>query len=268
MIKIAIHGVPRSGTTWLGSIFDSSTNVAYRFQPLFSYTHKSLLDDKSSKEKINRFFNDILNTNDEFVLQKEAIKKGLVPEFKKENITHIVYKEVRYHHILQNLLDKDPYIKVIGMVRNPKSVIASWYLAPKEFRKEEWNILEEWEHAKKKNLNRKEEFNGYLKWKEAVLMFLELKKMYPDRFYLLKYDELLKNTYSVTERLFAFCQIELKEQTINFIHESKKIDKSGDAYAVYRKNQTDDKWRTTLPQEIIDEIDMDLKGTHLDQFNK
>ena len=47
LVKVAIHGVPRSGTTWLGSIFDSSPNVIYRNQPLFSYAFKSYLSEHS-----------------------------------------------------------------------------------------------------------------------------------------------------------------------------------------------------------------------------
>ena len=264
--KIALHGVPRSGTTWLGSILDSSPNVAYRFQPLFSYGHKSFLNENSSIDDINIFFENILNTNDDFVLQKDAIKKGLVPAFKKENITHIVYKEVRYHHIIQNLLEKDNNIKVIGIVRNPKSVISSWYNAPKEFKKDEWNLMEEWKYANKKNLNRKEEFNGYIKWKEVANLFLQLKENYPDRFLLVKYDTLLNETINTINELFDFCRLELTGQTMDFINDSQKKDFSKDAYAVYRSNQTDDKWKTSLPQEIIKEIDKDLSGTILEKF--
>lgn len=40
MHKIAIHSVPRSGSTWLGEILNSSANVKYCFQPLFSYKFK------------------------------------------------------------------------------------------------------------------------------------------------------------------------------------------------------------------------------------
>ena len=268
MIKIAIHGVPRSGTTWLGSIFDSSPNVAYRYQPLFSYTHKSFLDENSSSEKIDLFFNNILNSNDDFVMQKEAIKNGLVPIFEKKNITHIVYKEVRYHHILHNLLEKDKNIKIIGIVRNPKSVLSSWYNAPKEFKKSEWNLNEEWEFAPKKNQNRKEEFNGYHKWKEVTENFLFLKKRFGDRFYLLKYKDLLDDTINVVNELFNFCDLPITKQTLDFIHQSQQFDKSHEAYSVFRSNQTDDKWKNILPEDIIKKIDDDLTGSVLEQFNK
>lgn len=42
----------------------------------------------------------INKSNDDFILQKEGKKIGHIPNFNKENITHIVYKEARYHHIL------------------------------------------------------------------------------------------------------------------------------------------------------------------------
>jgi len=71
MENAAIFGVPRSGTSWLGQIFNSSPNVAYRFQPLFSYAFKSRLNEHSTADDIENFSRDILNTSDEFVTQKK-----------------------------------------------------------------------------------------------------------------------------------------------------------------------------------------------------
>ena len=57
---ISINGVPRSGTSWLGQIINSSPDVAFRFQPLFSYTHKGALREDSSVMEIMKFYGDIL----------------------------------------------------------------------------------------------------------------------------------------------------------------------------------------------------------------
>ncbi|MFW6272216.1 MAG: sulfotransferase domain-containing protein [bacterium] len=267
MKKIAIHSVPRSGSTWLGSILDSSPKVAYRFQPLFSYTHKSQLSESSSAEDIQKFFDDILNTDDDFVLQKEAIYKNLVPTFTKSTITHLVYKEVRYHNILKNLLKKDKEIKVLGIVRNPMAVINSWLNAPKEFKKElGWKVMEEWRYAPKKNLEKPEEFNGYEKWKEVAYLFEKLKNIYPDRFYLVKYDDLLKNTLNMVKDLFSFCELELEEQTIDFINKSKNIDKSNEKYSVYRTKYSDNQWENELPKEIVSEIRKDISKSSLSKY--
>lgn len=267
--RIAIHSVPRSGSTWLGSIFDSSPEVVFRFQPLFSYGHKGQITSNSSKEEIDNFFVDILNTNDEFVLQKEAKEKGIIPTFEKEKISTIVYKEVRYHHILKNLLENDKDIFVIGIVRNPLSVINSWLKAPKEFRKDlGWKELDEWRYAKKKNQNRVEEFNGYEKWKEVAKLFIQLKEQYPKRFYLLKYQQLLKNTEYEVKKIFNFCNLRYTKQTEHFINTSSKFDKSSDAYSVFRSKQTDDKWKKELNPLIVQEIKHDLKGMLLEEYLK
>jgi len=268
MKKIALHSAPRSGSTWIGSILDSSPNVAYRFQPLFSYSHKNQLNENSSKQEIEFFFQDILATKDDFVLQQEYISRGRVPLFVKKEITHIAYKEVRYHHILENLLKKGEDIKIIGLIRNPLSVINSWLGASKEFKKElGWKESEEWRFAPKKNLGKVEEFHGYEKWKEVALLFHKLKDEFPDRFYLLRYDFILKDTFTEVEKLFDFLDLQISEQTINFIEKSLNTE-NNDAYSVFRKNQTDNKWENNLPEYITDFIKRDIENTELQNYIK
>ena len=268
MQYICIHGVPRSGTSWVGAILDSSENVAYRHQPLFSYAFKSYLSEKSSNFEIRNFFNLIKESDDEFIQQKEGKVKGHIPVFNKKDITHVIYKEARYHNILLNLLNQDKTIKVIGIVRNPKSVINSWYNASKEFKKDEWDLLQEWRNAGHKNQGRIEEFYGYNKWKEATRLFLSLKAKYPERFFLMKYKEILVRTHEITKDLFHFCGIDYSEQTARFIDQSKSLDLSGDEYSVFRLNQKDDKWKNNLPEIIIKSIDRDIVGTELEIFNE
>jgi len=266
--RIAIHSVPRSGSTWLGEIFNSNEHTNFKHQPLFSYAFKGILTDNSPKEEILDFFYAIANSDDEYINQYQQRQEGIVPTFvKKKPSEFIVYKEVRYHNIIENLLKKDNEIKVVGLVRNPMSVISSWIKAPKEFRKgEDWNELEEWRYAEKKNLNKPEEFFGYGKWKEVTLLFEKLKHEYPDRFYLLKYGELLNKTQEKVAKLFTFCGMILTKQTIDFINDSSTTDKSNDAYSVYRKKQTDDKWKSELNPEIARLILKDLKDNNLEDY--
>lgn len=264
--KVAIHGVPRSGTSWLGAIMDSSEKVIYRNQPLFSYAFKSFLDENASAQCIDEFFHSIGKSQDDFLLQKEEKQKGIIPSFIKNNPTHIVYKEARYHHVVENMLQKDNSVKVLGIVRNPKSVISSWMEAPREFDKKNWCILEEWKNAPSKNNNSKEEFYGYTKWKEVAKLFLNLKDRYPERFYLVNYSTLLENTEKEVEDIFDFLNIELGIQTLDFLKSGQKVDLSKEAYSVYRTNQSDSKWKALLPKEIIQAIDSDLIETNLEIF--
>ncbi len=265
-MRIAIHSVPRSGSTWLGSIFDSHPNVCYKYQPLFSYRFKSRLSPSSSRAEIVDFFSDLYKADDEFLDQRGSKERFLVPEFKKADIEAVAYKEVRYHNILANLLVKDDMVKVVGLIRNPLATMVSWFNAPKEFRVDlGWNLEEEWRYAEKKNLSRPEEFYGYDKWKEVTILFEELVNQYPKRFCLIKYNDLLRNPRSEVEKIFAFCELRLQSQTISFLSESKRRNDK-DAYSVYKTRTSDSGWKDWLPDTVVRSIVDDLKGTSLESY--
>ncbi len=266
MIKIAIHSVPRSGSTWLGTIFDSHPNVLYNYQPLFSFSLKDFLNETSNFDEIDLFYSKLSENDDDFIRQKKSKELGLVPSFYKSNIQAIAYKEVRYHHLLPNILKQHNEIKLVCLIRNPLSTLHSWWKAPKEFRGDlGWDFNDEWRTAQKKNAKKPEEFNGYEKWKEAAYLFHRLKEEYNDKVCLVEYKCLLEDTQSEVERIFAFCQLDLTPQTVNFLKESseKTVD---DHYSVFREKQTDDKWKSELPEYIAAYVYEDLKGTMLDRY--
>lgn len=267
MKQIAIHSAPRSGSTWLGQIFNSNPNVKYAYQPLFSYAFKSFLNENSSLEDIQLFFEKLYHTEDEFVNQSEGIKKGIIPEFKKENtIDYVVYKEVRYHYVIENLLKKNKDIKIIGLVRNPLSVISSWLKAPKEFRKDlGWVETEEWQFATKKNQNKPEEYNGFEKWKEVTKLFIRLEKEFPNQFMLVDYNDLLLDTEASVKEMFTFCQIPFTIETQEFITLAKETNNE-DAYSVFKTKKVDNEWENNLDKEITEKIISDLKNTDLERF--
>ncbi len=264
--KVAVHGVPRSGTSWLGEIINSSPHTTYRYQPLFSYTHKDFLSNTSSTEDIDLFFNRLSYCDDDFTNQKDRRNSGDFPIFNKNKISHIVYKEVRYVNILCNLMRRSDDVVLIAIIRNPLSTINSWLTAPREFRKDlGWTELEEWRYALKKNLNRPEEYHGYEKWKEATNIFLSLQATYPNRVYTVRYEKLLADPKKETKQLFRFLNLGIKDQTISFLNNSTNSEKQ-DSYAVFRKKQSDEKWKNELNPQITKQIIEDLRGTHLEVF--
>lgn len=267
MQRIAIYSVPRSGSTWLGELFNSHPSVIYKYQPLFSYAFKSRLTPSSSRKEIIDFFSEIGTTEDNFLDQTEARKNGKMPVFIKSlSPSTIVYKEVRYLHIIENLLKQDHELKVIGLIRNPFAVIHSWLNAPKEFRTDlGWNELEEWKTAPKKNLNKPEEFNGFEKWKEAAFLFLKLEDKFPNQFKTIYYNDLLNKTEDSISDLFQFCNLPFTEITKNFITESQ-IKENKDAYSVYKTKLTDDEWKNKLNPIIIKAIEKDLINTELEKY--
>jgi hypothetical protein len=264
MDTIAIFGVPRSGTTWLSQIFNSHPDVALRFQPLFSYGHKASLSERSSAEEIRAFFDKILLTQDAFVLMATEFQKSY-PVFQKSIMpTHIVFKETRYLHIIENMLTQCSEVKIIGIVRNPLSLLASWMSAPKEF-SPEWDIISEWRGAPSKNQNKPEEFYGFDKWKESTEVFLRFKSQFSQQFLLVRYDELNGAPLDITRKVFEFCGLKVSDQVEEFLSASKSRH-DPDPYSVFRAKANDDCWQGVLPDEIAQQIIIELQHTPLEVF--
>lgn len=266
MQKLLIHSAPRSGSTWLGTIFDSHPKVSYKYQPLFSYAYKDYIQPDSSKEVIDAFFQSIAFSTDAFINQIDDKNNGIIPIFEKDEfVTHVCYKEVRYHHVLLNLLKQSPDVKAVFLIRHPLAVLYSWYKAPKEFRAEKgWLFEDEWLKAEKKNENRPEEFNGYIKWKEANHIFLKLKAMFPERVRIVSYASLIENPQSTVKMLFDFVNLSYDGQTEEFLIKSTTMHQQ-DAYSVFKEKRTDNDWKQ-LPKAMISYIYDDLKGTELEYY--
>lgn len=261
MQRFAIHGVPRSGTSWLGEIINSSPRTLYRFQPLFSYALKGRLTPSSTAADIDAFFDDLARTDDDFILQAEGREAGRLPRFTKADPTHLGYKEVRYHHILPNLLARDPGIRLVLIVRGPLATLASWLGAPREFRRDlGWKVGDEWLHAPSKNLDRPEEFNGYTRWKEANRLFEGLAARHAGRVRLIRYENLSAAPIGETEALFRFLDLPLEAPTRDFLASRRESD---DPYSVFRSDRSSDTWRDRLPDFIETAVREDLDGDPL-----
>jgi hypothetical protein len=267
MIKIAIHGVPRSGTTWLGEIINSSPIVCYKYQPLFSYSLKSFLGADSTSEQIDDFFQLLLKSNDPFCEQVESRNAGELPSFEKEKKPLLIaYKEVRYHNILYNIARRDPSIKFIFLIRDPAEVLASWFHAPREFRKDlGWNFEEEWRYAFKKNQNQPENYFGFEKWKESALIFLDLQSRFPERVRVLNYSEFRNDLYPKTQNLFDFMEIPLGQQTLDFLNSSTEKDALTE-YGVYRVEKKRSQFLRENFRSIWQEIYIELKAGPLEKY--
>jgi hypothetical protein len=265
---ISIHGVPRSGTSWLGNLFNSHPQVAYRHQPLFAYRFKDRISLDSTPAAIRQFLEELYNvTDDPFILDLK--RRRSLPEFwqqahKAERPSHLVMKMVRYHHLIPHLMKSLPEIRIIGIVRHPCAVIHSWLQAPREFRPE-WDPMQEWRYAPSKNAGRIEEFYGFEKWKEVANLFLELEQTHPDRFRLVRYEALVARPEEVTGRLFTFAGLTMHPQTLEFI----RLSHSGhdpDPYAVRKRPDETQRWQHELDPRIAQAILTELRGTPLERF--
>ena len=264
MKKVSIFGPPRSGTSWLSHIFNSHPNVVLRFQPLFSYGHKGMLTETSSRGDIEKFFNAILTSTDRFALMEAETQTGYPTFAKSPDLTHLVFKETRYLQVVENLLRKAENIAVVGIIRDPLATLASWLGAPNEF-SSDWNVHEEWRLAPRKNEGRPEEYYGFERWKEVATSFLRFETEYSDRFQLVRYSALNQSPISVITDLFRFCGLAMHPQVDNFIYQSRSK-QDHDAYSVYRLPSEDNRWRGVLPNDIVEEVTCELNSSPLREF--
>ncbi len=259
-----IHGVPRSGTSWLAQIFNSSPEVNLKFQPLFSYEFKGFLKTNSSKEEICSFFEKLYVSDSDFINMRDIKIHSSYPTFKKkESRPHLIFKHVRYHYLIETML-KNENVKFILLVRNPFAVLNSWKNNNREFNSE-WQFEEEWKFAKKKNQNRVEEYFGYEKWKEATTLFIDLQTRYPDQVTICRYDDLLRETDIEVKRLFKFSGIIISKEVEKFLKESRSVT-INDVNSVFNTKADDSGWKNQIDDRIYDYIKSDLTNTKLYKF--
>jgi len=262
---IVIAGVPRSGTSWIGEIIDSSPDVAYRFQPIFSYAFKDAVNEDSTKEDYEHFFDGIYESSDEFLLQTDKREAGLYPTFnKKDNPKCLAFKTCRYQYLLSKMLQYFENLKILGIIRHPCGVINSWLSNPKEF-PQEADPRKEWRFGLCKNKGRPEEFFGFYKWKEVAHLYLDFRAKNPHRVYVVRYEELVDNPILVSKNAFDFLGLEFTEQTQSFLNTCHSFHKES-PYSVFRNKSVKDRWQSELDPYIADEIMRDIQGSELERF--
>ncbi len=259
---VGIHGVPRSGTSWLGQLINASPVVNFKFQPLFSYAFKDYFNLESSCDEVNNFLSEIAVSDDDFINLKDKNLLGDYPAFEKSEIkTHLVFKQVRYHYLIEKVLTCRKDAKFILIVRNPLEVLNSWRKAPREFHPG-WDFNEEWFFANRKNLQRKEEYFGYAKWKEATIMFHDLGERYKDQVKIVDYNRLRENTLESISEIYCFIDLEIATQTKDFIGQSQNI-KDNHPNSVYKSSKKRLSHKVEIPKDIQDYIFDDLKNSNL-----
>lgn len=263
---ISIHGTPRSGTTWLGQIIDSSPQVRYKFQPLFSKAFKERISIRTPIEQTLRTLEEIYNREDKFLDRTKEKLAGIHKEFdQKERFPpFLAIKHNRYHYLIPYFLEFLSNIKIIGIIRHPCGTLNSWRKAPHEFLPEH-DFMKNWRFAEDRTAFRPEEYFGFHKWKELTKLFLVMKAQYPENVFLLRYEDLTRNPFQKTEELYQFCQLPMNEQTQAFLTEST-TNRNEDVYSVYKAGKKVDDWKDELDQSIIDSVYKELANTEFEPY--
>lgn len=259
---ISIQSAPRSGSSWLLEIFNSSPNTKCVYQPLFSYSFKNYFNNKEiNQDTFNNFINQIKNTQDEFCNMKTTFHtnndKNNLFEFEKNNITHVVMKHVTHHYLTEKMLSSNQNLKIIFLYREPEDVINSQIKAKKE-------NLEDWLNGKDRNID-DSNFFGFNKWCELNELFFKLKKKFNNNILFVKYENLLNDTFNEVKKIFNFCEIKMTDETINFIELSTTKHDDYD-YSCLKNSKILKERKNNLPEHIKSYIQKNKNLNLLDNF--
>lgn len=260
----ALFSVPRSGSSWIGKIVGSSPEVEYRYQPSFAYSFPYSLDQGSSFQSIAEFCQALLDSKDQFI-RGGLTGDGTVGKYEEQaqRAKFLFWKEVHNMFMASALLERSD-AKVVGLIRNPLAVLHSWRNATKEFLPG-WDFTEEWRKAQSKNQGDPKNFFGFDQWKKAAKFFHDIKGEYSDRVFLIDYSSMIESPIEKSRELLDFLELDWTNNTESFILKTTEKEEEG-TYSVYKKRTKDEGWKGHIPEEIVDEISGELKGTELQRY--
>ncbi len=262
---IAIVGMPRSGTSWLSQIFDSSPQTRFRLSPLFSYEFKNQLDEQSDRAAWEAVLRGAYRSDNEFMDQSYRRRAGQYPVFalKDPQPPVLVVKDTRFHNLAEPMLRRLPEARMVAIVRHPAGAINSWLRAPREFPPAA-DPLTHWRSGACRKTG-PGEFWGFEDWQRVTRLQLRLAQERPEQLSMVSYEDLVADPVGETRRLFAFCGLEFGAQTQRFLQDChRRHDRS--EYAVYKRPDVAEQWRHQLAPEIREAIVAELRGTDLEAF--
>ncbi|WP_436644457.1 sulfotransferase family protein [Microbaculum sp. FT89] len=260
-----IAGMPRSGTSWFAQIMASHPDTRLKLCPLFSYSFKNALDERSTRRHWEDFFRAVYETDDAYMDQDFLRKDGLVPEFaeKADNPDVLVIKSNRFHHLLPHAIEQGVDARFVFIVRDPRATIASWLSNPMEFPSDR-APLEEWRSGACRK-TAPGEFWGFEDWMHVTRLHRDLARRYPDRAHVVRYEDLLRDPLTVAEGELSRVGLEMHPRTRDFIAASRSRH-SDNPRSVYKDPGQIGDWRAKLPAAIQETISAEIENSDLRTF--
>jgi len=264
---ILLTGMPRSGTSWLSQIFDSSPSVRFRLSPLFSYEFKNALNEESSYDEWYKILKGAYESENDFMNQSYRRKAGEYPVFdrKEQYPSILVIKDTRFHNLTYSMLELIKNLKVVVIVRHPCGAIHSWLTAPKEFPSGA-DPLKEWRTGSCRK-NGYGEYWGFSDWLKVTRQHVQLEKIFSAQVIIQQYEDLVLDAIGESKKLFKFCEIDFSQETENFIKISQQENRNSE-YAVFKAPHVTNRWKKELQTEIKNSIFSELENSDLQRFLK
>ena len=243
-------------------ILDSCPSVRYRQAPLFSYEFKNRCDESSLLVEWEALFRGAYTSDSEFMDQTFRRRTGEYPTFAKKHATPpvLLVKFDRHQHLVPRILELFPTLQMLSVVRHPCGAMHSWFTAKEEF-PPATDPREHWRTGAIKKVGPGDHF-GFDDWKAMTRDHLAIERMQPNRFRVVRYERFAQNPEAETRAAFAFLNLEMTDQTKDFLVASRGRHDHSD-YAVFKDPSVVDRWRTEMIPEIRDAILSELRSTDL-----
>lgn len=257
-------GMPRSGTTWLSQILESHPDVCLRFSPNYSYPLKNSIDVDATTEQWLTHLKAARESNDEFMTHAYRRTTGELPTWNKRSDLCRLFciKDTRFHEAYWTALDRLSGAKIIYLVRDPRTAIASWWQC-KEF--PACDVLEDaWWNGGSRKQEGPGEYWGVADWCELTLQYQKLAVQWPGRVMVVRYESLLDDAESVAQSLFSFAGLKMHQQVRKFL-DSAATQSSDSPYSVFRGGRTGDR-TDCLPANVLLGIESKVRQAGLSEF--
>jgi hypothetical protein len=266
LAPIFLLGMPRSGTTWLSQILESSPDILVRLSPNFSHALKNKLSPLSTMAEWRDVLRAVCRTDDPFLtldILRDTGELIRFPDAGSRVATHLVLKDTRFHAVYRAGMRRMPKARTIYIVRHPAAVLWSWKSC-REFPVGA-DFKTEWRSGACRKKGSEGEYWGFEDWKNLTLSYCELAASHPDRYRIVRYEDVVDRAMQEIETIFSFMGIPLPGHTLDFIEttHSRHDDRP---YSIFKSKSVAHAWRGHFPADILSQISAEVKGTCLERF--
>lgn len=267
---VFLLGMPRSGTSWLSQIVESSPACAVRLSPSFSYPLKHRLRMESTEQDWRDVLRAAHDSDDPFMTQNYRRDTGELGRFREKepsDIRLLAIKDTRFHGLYLDGWNKLKDAKLVYIVRHPAACLWSWRCC-KEFPADA-DFLSDWRSGACRKRGepraRAGEYWGFEDWKALTRRYLSLAESDPKRVHVMHYERLVADAEAETEALFSFLAVPLTGTTRRFLRDSQSHHDPR-PYAVYKDRSVARAWRGEFPTHVLAQIEAETREPALAPF--